>query len=62
MAVDPSRGSHNALNWAADNLCDSQKDMLHVVHSFRPLEPMVGEGTDYVPTRAYAYIYICVCV
>ena len=50
IAVDPSPGSHSALNWALTNMCDSQKDILHIVHAYKPLQPVAGPQYEYFPS------------
>ncbi len=50
VAVDASPGSMSALRWALANMCDMQKDVLHLVHSYQPLESIISENTDYAPS------------
>lgn len=41
VAVDNSTGAVVALNWALANFC-RPGNVLHVVHAYEPLRPVVG--------------------
>ncbi len=52
LAVDTSPASTAALEWTLRNLLDRSDDVLHLVHCFTPLKPVVGALVSFHPSGA----------
>ena len=55
VAVDSSPAAHEALLWTLRNLV-KDADIVHLVHCFSPLKPIVGAIVSFHPSGRH-----CVC-